>query len=54
MVPVEWFYTDGTGENFAILLKKGGEEVADLCASEEGGVCFDLTQDQRVLLPSEG
>lgn len=52
-VPVQWFY-QGTGETFSILLLKGGEQVADLCAAEENGVCFDLTQDQTVLLPETG
>ena len=54
-VPVQWDY-DGTGENFSIHLLKGGVQLdnGDLCAAEEGGVCFDLTQDQTVLLPETG
>ncbi|CAM9760076.1 unnamed protein product [Scytosiphon promiscuus] len=52
-VPVQWFY-EGTGETFGIHLMRGDEEVADLCEDEEGGVCFDLTQDQTVLLPESG
>eukprot|EP00904_Undaria_pinnatifida_P012917 jgi/Undpi1/8756/HiC_scaffold_25.g11218.m1 len=52
-VPVQWFY-NGTGETFSILLFKASEQVADLCAAEEDGVCFDLTQDQTVLLPETG
>lgn len=52
-VPVKWFY-EGEGENFSIILLKSGEQVADLCAAEEDGVCFDLTQDQTVLLPESG
>lgn len=52
-VPVQWYY-NGTGETFSILLFKAAEQVADLCASEENGVCFDLTQDQTVLLPETG
>lgn len=52
---MQWDY-EGTGENFAIHLLKGGEQLdnGDLCAAEEGGVCFDLTQDQTVLLPETG
>lgn len=50
-VLVQWFY-DGTGEKFQIELLKEGNMVADLCASEEEGLCFDLTHDQTVLLPS--
>lgn len=49
-MPVQWLY-EGVGQEFSILLLKGGIEVADLCALEEDGVCFDLTQDQTVLLP---
>lgn len=54
-VPVQWDY-EGTGENFAINLRKAGEPLdnGDLCAAEENGVCFDLTQDQTVLLPETG
>ncbi|CAN0497763.1 unnamed protein product [Ectocarpus sp. 12 AP-2014] len=52
-VPVQWIY-EGTGENFAIHLLKGDEQVADLCSAEENGVCFDLTQDQTVILPDTG
>lgn len=50
---MQWEY-EGTGENFSIHLLKAGEVVADLCEAEEGGVCFDLTQDQTVLLPETG
>lgn len=46
-----WFY-EGTGEYFSILLHKDGELVADLCEAEEDESCFDLTQDQTVILPS--
>lgn len=49
-MPVQWIY-EGTGDTFAIHLLKGEEEVADLCYAEENGVCFDLTQDQTVILP---
>lgn len=54
-VPVQWDY-EGTGENFLIHLLKGGQPLdnGDLCAAEAGGVCFDLTQDQTVLLPETG
>ncbi|CAM9601668.1 unnamed protein product [Pylaiella littoralis] len=52
-VPVQWYY-EGTGETFSIHLLKNGEQVADLCEAELNGVCFDLTQDQTVLLPESG
>lgn len=49
-VAVTWFY-EGTAEKFQITLQKQGEDVADLCEDEEDGVCYDLTQDQTVVLP---
>ncbi|CAM9537804.1 unnamed protein product [Discosporangium mesarthrocarpum] len=50
---VRWTY-DGTGSLFHIVLHKAGEPVVDLCENEEGGACFDLTQDQTVTLPASG
>lgn len=50
-VPVQWFY-NGTGEKFQIELLKEGDVVADLCAAEEDGLCFDLTQEQTITLPT--
>lgn len=49
---MKWEY-NGNGDSFTILLLKAGEQVADLCEAEEGGTCFDLTQEQTVLLPSK-